>query len=135
MTYVILFKKFNILGEIIVGAFSFLFYSPTYLNILNIYSLCRIDDISWGTKGLDTGSSKNDKLKDSWKLIKFVHVGKYVLWNIVFGITLLSLGASYKPRFFITIIMVAIMGVSMSVKIIVGLFYMIHYKMDNCCAA
>jgi chitin synthase len=43
-----------------MGAFSFLFYGPTYLNILNIYSLCRIDDISWGTKGLDAaGSSKN----------------------------------------------------------------------------
>ena len=30
-----------------------MFYGPTYLNILNIYSICRIDDISWGTKGLD----------------------------------------------------------------------------------
>jgi chitin synthase len=51
LTYVFLFKKTNILCEIIMGTFSFIFYGPTYLNILNIYSLCRIDDISWGTKG------------------------------------------------------------------------------------
>ena len=52
MFYLILFGNFNILLEVMAGAFSFLFYAPTYLNILNIYSLCRIDDISWGTKGL-----------------------------------------------------------------------------------
>lgn len=55
--YIFMFQKPNILWEIILGAFSFLFYGPTYLNILNIYSLCRIDDISWGTKGLDSGGS------------------------------------------------------------------------------
>lgn len=60
LVYITLYRKFHILFEIILGAFSFLFYGPTYLNILNIYSLCRIDDISWGTKGLDaTASTKN----------------------------------------------------------------------------
>jgi chitin synthase len=44
----------NVVIDIIFSTFSFLFYSPTYLNILNIYALCRMDDISWGTKGLDT---------------------------------------------------------------------------------
>lgn len=50
--YAILFKKFHVACEVMVGAFSFIFYGPTYLNLLNIYALCRIDDISWGTKGL-----------------------------------------------------------------------------------
>lgn len=38
---------------------SFLQYillSPAYVNVLNIYAFCNIDDISWGTKG-DTGAS------------------------------------------------------------------------------
>lgn len=116
-----------------MGAFSFLFYGPTYLNILNIYSLCRIDDISWGTKGLDSGSNKNAGLKDSWKLIKFVHVGKYVIWNIIVGVALLSLGSNYQPRFFITIVMVGIMGSTLSIKILIGLIYMIGYKLSQCC--
>jgi len=31
----------------------YLFYTPTYVNILQIFAFCRIDDLSWGTKGLD----------------------------------------------------------------------------------
>jgi chitin synthase len=37
---------------------SFLQYillSPSYVNVLNIYAFCNIDDVSWGTKG-DTGA-------------------------------------------------------------------------------
>jgi hypothetical protein len=63
ISYTILFKKFHIACEVMVGAFSFLFYGPTYLNILNIYALCRIDDISWGTKGLDASGGKHSQLK------------------------------------------------------------------------
>lgn len=31
--------------------------SPSYINVLNIYAFCNIDDISWGTKG-DTGAKE-----------------------------------------------------------------------------
>jgi chitin synthase len=93
--YMIYFGNCHILAEIVLGAFSFIFFTPTYLSLLNIYSLCRIDDISWGTKGLDTGSTKNANLKDSWKLIKFVHVFKYLFWNIIFASILLTLGSNY----------------------------------------
>jgi len=132
IVYVILFRKASILFEVIMGAFSFLFYGPTYLNILNIYSICRIDDISWGTKGLEGGSDKNAGLKDSWKLIKYVHVGKYVLWNIIASAVLLSLGSDYIPRFFVTITMVIIMAITLSVKIIIAIIYMISYKLSSC---
>lgn len=37
---------------------------PTYLILLNTYAICRIDDISWGTKGLDADlNSKDAKLR------------------------------------------------------------------------
>ena len=137
VVYLLLFGNFNILLEVIAGAFSFLFYAPTYLNILNIYSLCRIDDISWGTKGLDSGGSdKNKDLKDSWKLIKMVHVAKYVFWNVVVGVFLLSFGSSYVPRFFITFGIVILMAASIGIKIIVAVIYLIGYKCFNfeCCA-
>lgn len=51
--YGLFFLRVKYLWEIITGTLSFMFYSPSYLNLLNIYALCRIDDISWGTKGLD----------------------------------------------------------------------------------
>jgi len=94
--YWFLFSRVHPLCEVLLGYISFLFYSPTYLNILNIYSLCRIDDISWGTKGLDSeGSGTNGAVKGGWKLLKFVHVFKYVIWNIIVSAVLLTLGSSY----------------------------------------
>lgn len=127
IVYILFFGRGHVLCEIIFGGFSFLFYGPTYLNILNIYSLCRIDDISWGTKGLDSGVDKNASLKDSWKLIKFIHVVKYVAWNVILGSVLLTLGASYTPRFFITITMVVLIGTSMAVKVFLSCFFMVGY--------
>jgi hypothetical protein len=51
--YGILYCRAKYLWEIITGVLSFLFYSPSYLNLLNIYAMSRIDDVSWGTKGFD----------------------------------------------------------------------------------
>lgn len=41
--------------EMITSLLSYLYYSPTYINLLQIFAFARIDDLSWGTKGLDMG--------------------------------------------------------------------------------
>ncbi len=43
--------------EMITSLLSYLYYSPTYINILQIFAFARIDDLSWGTKGLDMAES------------------------------------------------------------------------------
>ena len=58
IVYPIIYQRCSFIEDIIFSTISFLFYSPTYLNILSVYALCRIDDISWGTKGLDTEVGK-----------------------------------------------------------------------------
>lgn len=81
--------------EIILGVFSFIFYTPTYLIILPTFALCRIDDITWGTKGLDTdNNAKNQNLSQTWKTIKIIQVSKYVFWNIIVGAALLVLSSN-----------------------------------------
>ncbi|KAI3402528.2 hypothetical protein KGF56_004620 [Candida oxycetoniae] len=64
-TYILYF-----VGAFLYGQPSFMFtsfvqyvlLSPTYINVLNIYSFCNIHDVSWGTKGVeqakDLGSAK-----------------------------------------------------------------------------
>ena len=52
--YPIIYQRFSFVEDILFSTIAFIFYGPTYLNILSVYSLCRIDDISWGTKGLDS---------------------------------------------------------------------------------
>ena len=32
---------------------SYIFYTPTYVHTLIIYAFCRLDDLSWGTKGVE----------------------------------------------------------------------------------
>jgi chitin synthase len=126
--YWLLFQKIGPLCEVLIGYCSFLFFTPTYLNIMNIYSLCRMDDISWGTKGLDTNSGKNANLIGSWKLIKFIHVFKYVLWNIIVAAVLLTMGSGYQTRFFVSFAMVCLIGSTMALKIFLSLLYLLRYK-------
>lgn len=126
--YNLLYGRFRILWEVVLGFISFLFYSPTYLNILNVYSLCRIDDISWGTKGLDSSSPSSNSLADSWKLIKMVHVTKYVIWNVILSSALLTLGAGFITRFYVSLVILGIIALSFFIKAVVGICYLLVFK-------
>ena len=55
------FRRFDFVWDILISTPAFIYYSPTYLMILNVYALCRIDDISWGTKGLDSEAGGKTK--------------------------------------------------------------------------
>lgn len=95
MIYWVFFCKLQYLIDIITGVFSFIFYTPTYLIILPTFAICRIDDITWGTKGLDSGvNTNNQNLSQTWKTIKIIQVSKYVFWNIIVGIILLVLSSN-----------------------------------------
>jgi len=43
------FKK---VGSMAWAFLHYIYYGPTYIHVLIIYAFCRIDDLSWGTKGL-----------------------------------------------------------------------------------
>jgi chitin synthase len=49
----------------IISLPSYIFYVPSYINTLLVYSFCRIDDLSWGTKGLDDDIERAKSLE--WK--------------------------------------------------------------------
>jgi len=125
--YILLFGKAHILCEVILGGFSFLFFGPTYLIILNIYSICRIDDFAWGTKGLDSSKNQNEELKHTWKWIKILHVLKYIVWNAIISAILVTLGSGYSLRFFVTLVMIVIISLLMSVKVVLSCLYMLKY--------
>lgn len=40
--------------EMLTSLISYIYFSPTYINLLQIFAFARIDDLSWGTKGLDS---------------------------------------------------------------------------------
>ena len=127
--YGIFFMRIKYFWQILTGTFSFIFYSPTYLNLLNVYALCRIDDISWGTKGLDASvGGKNAKLKQTWKIVKMIDVAKFFIWNIIFGTIFLVFDTYILIKFFITLFLLVLFTAIQAVKIVVGVSYLIKYK-------
>ena len=100
VVYGMCFCRFSFACEVLFSVFAFFFYTPTYLILLNTYALCRIDDISWGTKGLDShkATKKDDKIMETWKVIKFLYVAKLVFWDVVVAALLLHFGNSFKIR-------------------------------------
>lgn len=107
-----------------------MFFSPTYLNILNIYALCRMDDISWGTKGLNNdGSGRNKDMMDDWKKIKLIHVSKFVLYNILVAFLLLLFGDNYVVRFWMTFSIMILLGTTLVFKVLLGAVYLIGYRL------
>lgn len=130
---IMFFCRFDFLIDIILSTPAFIFYSLTYLNILNIYALCRIDDISWGTKGLDSDAGgKTKDLQDNWKKIKIIHVCKMVFWNSIVGFLLLFFANSYVTRFWLTFVVMCVLGITFALKILICLLYLIQYK---CCSS
>jgi hypothetical protein len=127
--YGLFFLRFKYMWEILSGTFSFLFYAPSYLNLLNIYAMCRIDDISWGTKGLDASvGGKNVKLKETWKIVKMIEVAKFAFWNVTIGVILILFDSFLLIKFFMTLSLLVIFTLILAIKMVIGLGYLIKYK-------
>ena len=129
LLYGIFFFRIKYFWEIVTGTFSFLFYSPSYLNLLNVYALCRIDDISWGTKGLDAEvGGKNAKLKDTWKIVKMLDVAKFFFWNCILGTLFIVFDEYLLIKFFVMLCLLILFTFIQVIKIVIGMAYLIKYK-------
>lgn len=64
-------------------------------------------------------------------MIKLIHVGKYVLWNTVASVLLISFSQSKYPRFYIAFVIMISVVLTLAIKIIVGGIYMVAYKCKN----
>lgn len=152
--YAIFYCHCSFLIDVIFGTVSFLFYTPTYTNLLSSFALCRIDDISWGTKGLDAGNDRYRSLKESWRVIKIMHVAKFIFWNVIVAIILLVISSpfyfvgytdnynnpeafqeavvdSYVRKFFMVLGLMVIIGFSLFLKIFLAAVYTIAYRCCN----
>ena len=63
----------------------------------------------------------------SWKLIKMIHVFKFVMWNIIIAAVLLTLGADPIQRFWVTFGLVCLIVSTQAIKVLVGILYMLYY--------
>jgi chitin synthase len=75
--------------EMITSLLSYLYYSPTYINLIQIFAFARIDDLSWGTKGLDM--AETDSIEREWEKRKYIFVLQFVSSNVSLSYVLVKL--------------------------------------------
>lgn len=126
LVYSIFFRKLGILWDIIVGTASYIFYLPTYVAVLPIYSKCRLDDISSATKA--NLGSRNQRLKETWQIIKIMYISKYFFWNAVVSVVLIILHANILIKFFLLLGVLVMFTIIQLIKLIPGIIYTISYK-------
>ena len=64
----------------LVFGFHYVLLTPTYVNILTVFAICKTDDVSWGTRGKDEkGTSQQDEF--NWK--KTVFLAVFVGCNVI----------------------------------------------------
>ena len=79
----LLIYDFRSIKNYALCAIPYVYYIPTYINILQIYAICKTDDVSWGTRG-DPNKDYNSKF-ENFKYKKFFYLITYVFCNSVFG--------------------------------------------------
>ena len=98
---------------------------PTYINILQVFAFCRIDDLSWGTKGLDqTGESA---IAREWERRKYVFVLQYVTMNVVFSYTVITLSDYDILRNSVILATTCLVAFLLLVRLIAGAWYLLTY--------
>jgi hypothetical protein len=89
-----------------------------------------MDDLSWGTKGLEAGGSggKDDKVLNNWRVVKTIHVAKLVFWNVIVAGLLIHFGSDYLVRFYLTLALMVIIASTMAIKVLLAILYYFEYK-------
>ncbi|KAL4487126.1 hypothetical protein ABPG72_001578 [Tetrahymena utriculariae] len=72
----------NKIIEIIKSFIHYMAYQAQYIHLLLIYAICRIDDLSWGTKNSDDSGAQQELSKQ----IKFKFVAEWFITNVAIGI-------------------------------------------------
>jgi hypothetical protein len=117
--------------EMLTSLFSYIYFSPTYVNTLQIFAFCRIDDLSWGTKGLDS-DQKNDTMGD-WEKRKFVFVLQYVGSNVIISYILIQLTKFDFTRNIIILASSALVVFLLAFRLIFAAFYLLKYYLVRSC--
>lgn len=76
----------------------YIYYTPTYLHIMIIYAFCRIDDLSWGTKGADSSEHSGNEQKFYLEKVEFV--GAWIFSNAIVTYVVTVLISSQQNKYY-----------------------------------
>jgi len=115
----------------LTSLFSYIYFTPTYVNILQIFAFCRIDDLSWGTKGLDLESSA--LMSREWERRKFIFVLQYAGTNVVLSYIIIRMSKYDLTKNIIILTSSALVVFLLAFRLIFALIYIIRYYIQKSC--
>ena len=120
-------------GRLICGAICSIFLTPTYFNLLTIYSIANLHDVSWGTRGSD------DTLGNFKSKLQSFRAWWFVVWlfiNVIYAYLIILFNNNSDPNNkvggignqFVKFLAI-VLTLLLLVKLIFGVCYKIHYDM------
>ena len=108
----------------LTSVFSYLFFTPTYINILSIFAFCRIDDLSWGTKGLDSDGPEEHR---DWEKKKYIFVLQFISLNAVISYALVRATEYDIARNILILASTILVAFLLFFRLIFAFFYLLKY--------
>ncbi|CAD8111354.1 unnamed protein product [Paramecium sonneborni] len=122
----------SVIISVLMNAIHYFYYQPTYTHLFITYAFCRIDDLSWGTKGLTEDKSQSKVFTDKiYK--KYLFVIKWIVLNCIASgilILLLRMNISRLPQFLILFISVILTLISL-LKGFLAIIHLIQFYMPT----
>lgn len=112
--------------EMCSSVLSYIFYIPTYIHILQIFAFSRIDDLSWGTKGLDNDEAGG--IEREWEKRKYVFMLQFISTNLIFSYILMKLTTYDYPKNVIILISTCLVVFLLGFRLLFAIFYLIKYN-------
>ena len=107
------------------GVPHYLYYMPTYLHIMVVYSFCRIDDLSWGTKGAHT-SDPTGRTKE-YKDFKVEFVGKWLIANAIISYSVIVITSDPNNQDIFLTVLIFFITMLVSIKSFFAFLYAIRF--------
>lgn len=126
-------------AECIFSLPAYIFYIPSYINLLQIFAFCRIDDLSWGTKGIDAkegeiADESERKLLKEWERRKYIFILQYISTNVVLCFILIKVCEYDFPRNVVILATMILVAFLLLFRLVPAFIYLWVYLCQFVCS-
>ena len=89
-----------------------------------IFAFCRIDDLSWGTKGLDADVSSAAR---EWERRKYIFVLQYITANVVISFICVKISEMDLTRNILILFTTVLVVFMLLFRLVAAMIYLIKY--------
>ena len=111
------------------GLFSLIYLSPTYVNIISIYAISNIDDISWGTRASNAVNNITQKEKKTKEEYQDYKAWFLVIWSLVnLSVGLAMVEISRNQEYYLVHIVAFFLGIIIGFKLFFSTLHTLYSK-------